>query len=108
MRQHQTRCVLRCTFYGGRHCARCPVPDGRGAPKCPRCRRRLSFLDVHDERAQWGCSNLTGCGVTVSFPVGDVSVRDTPHDQERRKKQRLRMREYRRRRAETASGVGGV
>jgi hypothetical protein len=67
-------CVLRCTLYGGRNCQKCPIPDKRGRALCPTCRGRLYYgwYDRKSERATWCCNGLTGCGRSVSVPVGDL------------------------------------
>ena len=65
-------CVLRCRLYGTAKCAPCLIPDAQGRALCPTCRGRLYFLTFKAERAVWGCNNLTGCGASVTVPVGNV------------------------------------
>lgn len=69
----QARCVLKhgCGWFGSEQCARCLLPDETGRLLCPECRSRLFFLEVRDDSALWGCSNLPGkgCGATISRPL---------------------------------------
>jgi hypothetical protein len=64
------RCLLRCSLFGSPRCARCSVPDHRGAPVCLRCGSRLYYLGIEGGRAQWLCGGK-GCDVQISFPAGD-------------------------------------
>jgi hypothetical protein len=95
------RCLLRCSLFGSPRCARCSVPDHRGAPVCPRCGSRLYYLGIEGGRAQWLCGGK-GCDVLVSFPAGD-SDQEAAVDAElaelRRDKARVRQRISRARRS---------
>ncbi len=66
----RARCLLRCSLFGSSRCARCSVPDHRGAPVCPRCGSRLYYLGIDGGRAHWLCGGK-GCDALVSFPAGD-------------------------------------
>jgi hypothetical protein len=65
------KCVVRCQLWGSEACLRCPLPDARGRLRCPQCGSPLCFLQIIEDWARWGCSNLTGCGQTFSLPVRD-------------------------------------
>jgi hypothetical protein len=70
----QAKCVLRCANYGGSHCARCRIPDARGAPCCPECGGRLYYLDTtRDERGAaslWACDGKRDCpSPTIRVPL---------------------------------------
>jgi hypothetical protein len=63
----RVRCLLRCSLFGSSRCARCSVPDHRGAPVCPRCGSRLYYLGIEGDRGApfaslWSASSPhTGC-----------------------------------------------
>jgi hypothetical protein len=70
----QVKCVLSCANYGGSHCARCRIPDAKGAPICPECGRRLYYLDAtRDEQGSaslWACDGKRGCpSPTIRVPL---------------------------------------
>lgn len=70
----QVKCVLSCANHGGSHCARCRIPDVKGAPRCPECGGRLYYLDAKkDERGSaslWACDGKRGCpSPTVRVPL---------------------------------------
>ena len=62
-------CVLKCGVMSTDSCARCGLAGPGGRAVCPKCGRHLSFLEIVDERARWGCEDLTGCGAAISVPL---------------------------------------
>ena len=95
------RCLLRCSLFGSSRCARCSVPDRRGAPVCPRCGSRLYYLGIEGGRAQWLCGG-SGCDVMISFPAGDPdqeAAADAELAELKREKARVRQRISRARRS---------
>jgi len=97
----RVRCLLRCSLFGSSRCARCSVPDHRGAPVCPRCGSRLCYVSIEGGRAQWLCGGK-GCEALISFPAGDPD-QDAAADAElaelKREKARVRQRISRARRS---------
>ena len=95
------RCLLRCALFASSRCARCSVPDHRGAPVCPRCGSRLYYLAIQGGRAQWLCGGK-GCDVLISFPAGDPdqeAAADAELADLKREKARVRQRISRARRS---------
>ncbi len=103
------RCLLRCSLFGSSHCARCSVPDHRGAPACPRCASRLYCVGVEGGRAQWLCGDKD-CGLLVSFPAGDPdqeAAADAELAELKREKARVRQRISRARQIGASSPARG-
>jgi len=95
------RCLLRCSLFGSSRCARCSVPDHRGAPVCPRCGSRLYYVGIEGGRAQWLCGG-SGCEALISFPAGDPdqeAAADAELAELKREKARVRQRISRARRS---------
>jgi len=97
----RVRCLLRCSLFGSSRCARCSVPDRRGAPVCPRCGTRLYYVGIEGGRAQWLCGGKD-CDVMISFPAGDPdqeAAADAEFAGLKREKARVRQRISRARRS---------
>lgn len=105
------QCVLRCRLYGSEKCGKCPIPDRRGAPRCPRCGGKLYFITVEGERARWACNGLKACGQGVSLPIGDPdaeAAQRAAEEEDRRWLAAKRRRERRqKKRARSPAGVPG-
>jgi hypothetical protein len=87
--------------WGSSGCARCSVPDHRGAQVCPRCGNRLYYLGIEGGRAQWLCGGKV-CNVLISFPAGDPdqeAAADAELAELKREKARIRQRISRARRS---------
>lgn len=98
-------CVLKCNLHGSQKCGACPIPDERGKARCPDCREPLYVIGG----GKFACSNLTGCGKSVTVPIGNPD-REAAAQAElaefKRQKARDRKRESRERQRLTWTSTG--